>query len=408
CYGLAGVLFDRHDFAGARKHYQRSLDFYAGSTDSRKLVPLHLGLALIDRIENKYARSIEHFKEALSLARETGNLINIARIQGNLANTHRVMGELAIALEYLEESTRTRKLVGDKQGLAVCLNNLSRIQNHRGEFQAALDATEEALSTFQDVGDRKGIAIARCNLGELLLLRGRPLDARTMLEECSLVDRENEGAPLACDILCNLARVELVICEYPRAEELFHKCLSRLPAEQDQGLRVHALAGLAEICLNRGMEEAAEDALREAEEFTVNGAGRENQLHLRGLRMRLCRQRGDLQESIELARNDPDDEAGRYGTANLALELGAAYRDLGPDWADKTEKYLIRAAGEFENMGCPVEAAEALGELSVYWRLTGEEETAAESLRHAEKLLSSGQLKPRLSRFTEVFKARLP
>ena len=406
CYGLAGVLFDRRDFSGARDHYQRSLNFYAGSTEPRKLVPLHLGLALIDRIENKYDRSIEHFKEALRLARETGNLLDIARIQGNLANTHRVMGELAIALEYLEESTRTRKLVGDKQGLAVCLNNLSRIQNHRGELQAALEATEEALSTFEDVGDRKGIAITRCNLGELLLLRGRPLDAKTMLEACGAVDRENEGSPLASNILCNLARVELVICEYPRAEELFQNCLSRLRAEQDQGLRVHVLAGLAEIYLARGMEEAAEDALLEAEELTTNGAGQENLIHLRGLRMRLCRQRGDLQESIELARDEPGDEAGRYGTANLDLELGAAYRDLGPDWADKTEKYLTRAAGEFENMGCPVEAAEALGELSVYWRLTGEEETAAEKLQHAEKLLSSGQLKPRLSRFTEVFKAR--
>ena len=63
---------------------------------------------------------------------------------------------------------------------------------------------------------------------------------------------------------------------------------------------------------------------------------------------------------------------------------------------------------KFENMGCPVEAAEALGELSVYWKLTGEEEMAAENLQYAEKLLSSGQLKPQLSRFTEVFKARLP
>ncbi len=408
CYGLAGVLFDRRDFAGARDHYQRSLDFYTDSADPRKLVPLHLGLALIDRIENQYDDCIEHFREALRLARKTGNLIDIARIQGNLANTHRVMGQLSIALEYLEESTRTRKLVGDKQGLAVCLNNLSRIQSHRGELQAALEATEEALSTFQDVGDRKGIAITRCNLGELLLLLGRPLDARKMLEECERLDRENEGAPLACNILYNLARVELVSCDDPMAEELFQECLSRLPAEQDQDLRTHALAGLAEIFLNRGMEEAAEDALREAEELSTKGAGQENRMYLRGLRMRLCRQRGELEEAITLAGGKPGDEAGRHEAAHLALELGATYRDLGPDWADKTEKYLNRAAGEFENMGCPVEAAEALGELSVYWRLTGEEEAAAENLQHAERLLSSGQLGPRLSRFTEIFKSRSP
>lgn len=408
CYGLAGVFFDRHDFVGARDHYQRSLEYYGSSAEAGDLVPLHLGLALIERIENNLGRSIDRFKKALALAQQTGNLLDIARIQANLANTHRAMGEMDVALVYLDESTRTRKLVGDRQGLAVCLNNLARIQNHRGEFQAALETTGDALSTFQDVGDRKGIAIARCNLGELLLLLGRPLDARRMLEECDLLDRENEGSPLACNILCNLARVELTLCEFQKAEGLFDDCLRKLPTEPDQELRIHALAGLAEIFLYREMTEAAEDAIREAEDLSANSGGKETaQGLLRGIRMRLSRQRGSLEETIELGRDSTGNGTDRYAAARISLELGAAYRDLGPDWADKTEKYLKRAAEEFENMGCPVEAAETLGELSIYWHLTGEEGTAAEYLQHAENLLGSEQLSSRLCRFTEVFKERL-
>ena len=123
--------------------------------------------------------------------------------------------------------------------------------------------------------------------------------------------------------------------------------------------------------------------------------------------MRLCRQRGEFEQVIDLGRAPDDNEAGPYETARRALELGAAYRDLGPDWADKTEKYLERSIREFEKMGCPVETSEALGELSLYWQLTGEETEALELLRRAEAILSAGQLGPRRSRFTETFKTRL-
>ena len=62
---------------------------------------------------------------------------------------------------------------------------------------------------------------------------------------------------------------------------------------------------------------------------------------------------------------------------------------------------------EFEKMGCPVETSEALGELSLYWQLTGEEEEALDLLRRADTILSADQLSPRRSHFMETFKTRL-
>ena len=180
-----------------------------------------------------------------------------------------------------------------------------------------------------------------------------------------------------------------------------------MPEGQEQELEAHTLAGLAEVFLKKEMLEAAEDALQEAGGIAQDGAGPENASELLGLRMRLCRQRGEFEQVIALGRAPDDNEAGPYETARRALELGAAYRDLGPDWADKTEKYLERSIREFEKMGCPVETSEALGELSLYWQLTGEEKAALELLRRAEAILSAGQLGPRRSRFTETFKTRL-
>lgn len=407
CYGLAGLFFDRRELQQARDYFQKSLELYGEEALPRELVPLHLGLALIEKIEDNPGPSISRFKKALALARQANRLLDIARIQGNLANTYRAEGEMSAALEHLEESTRIRRLTGDRQGLAICLNNLARIQTQRGEFQAALETTESALETFEEVGDRKGVTIALCNLGELLLLRGRPREAREILNRCAALDKENEGTPLACNILFNLARIALTVCDHQKAEELFQQCLKKLPRGQGQDLGAHALAGLAELFLQKEMLEAAEDTLQEADGLAGSGGSPQSDAELLGLRMRLCRQRGDLEEAIDLVTAPDRNEAGPYETARIALELGAAYRDLGPDWADKTEKYLGRSVKEFEKMGCPVETSEALGELSIYWYLSGEDEEAGELLQRAETILSRGQLKSRRSRFTETFKTRL-
>ena len=66
-------------------------------------------------------------------------------------------------------------------------------------------------------------------------------------------------------------------------------------------------------------------------------------------------------------------------------ELGRAYRELGPDWADRTEKELNTALRAFESMGSPHNAAAARADLAVYWRLLGEEGEADALFRRAEE-----------------------
>jgi hypothetical protein len=89
----------------------------------------------------------------------------------------------------------------------------------------------------------------------------------------------------------------------------------------------------------------------------------------------------------------------------LELEIGTVFRELGPKWADRTEKHLERAVAAFEAMGCPVDTAEALGELAVYWRLLGEDDLAAEYLRRGEALCAGADLEARRRRLQAIVEA---
>ena len=68
--------------------------------------------------------------------------------------------------------------------------------------------------------------------------------------------------------------------------------------------------------------------------------------------------------------------------------LGAGFRDLGPEWADRTEKHFDEAIRILDGIGARHELALALAEYGAYWHLLGEPEEARSHLKRAEALLT--------------------
>ncbi|HVR75749.1 MAG TPA: hypothetical protein VMT52_15545, partial [Planctomycetota bacterium] len=75
----------------------------------------------------------------------------------------------------------------------------------------------------------------------------------------------------------------------------------------------------------------------------------------------------------------------RLGRASFRHQLGRVYRELGPDWADQTEKNLGTALREFEAMGSPHNAAAVRADLGIYWQLLGEDADAKTHFERAEE-----------------------
>jgi len=407
-YRLGSVSFDENDLTTAREHFQRSLTLYGSEAPPESLAPVHLGLGLVYKLEKHPQAAIASFEKALSTSQACGQLVDAARIQGNLGNLHRASGETDLAVDYLRQSTAIRELVGDRQGLAICLNNMARVQVHRGEYDAAHDATTRALNTFDKIGDSKGVLIARCNLGEILLGLGKPTKARTILEEALPPADELSAARMRESILCNLSRVELVSGRLDLAEKHARDCLRSTPSDRLRGLQAQALATLAEAFLDAGRTEDASDALRDAWSLIEDDQAFEKRAEIASILVRLRRMREELDEALEFALLVIENDTGsdeRYGRARLDLALGCVYRDLGPDWADRTEKHLNRAVRAFEAMGCRVESAESLGELAVYWWLVEEEKMADECATSGEAHLASPGLEYRRRRLKLTLRA---
>jgi tetratricopeptide (TPR) repeat protein len=398
-FRLGSLHLERGDLGAARAQLEESLTLYERLSDFEQIAEVHSHLGIVEKHEDRLEAASRRFEKAMESAERSGNLSKLATTLNNLGNLHRAIGDDGRAIECLARSVALRERIGDRLGLGICLNNTAQIHSHRGEYAAAWKSTEAALKIFEEIGDPKGIVIARANLGEMKRVAGEFQQARELLVEILRLANRWRMQRFHGLILCSFGLLETDYGNYAAALERFHECLRAVPTDKPSETRALALTGFAAASIRRGDFERAEDAIEEALAIAREIKLREKLGSLVSAQTRLHLERGDPERALDIARQALSrGEAGmeRFGAALLHREMGRVYRELGPDWADHTEKHLGRALAEFERMGSPHNAAEAHAELALYWRLLGEEEQAARFFSAAEDGFRLTGARPRL------------
>ncbi len=386
-FRIGGIHLDRGDPAAARGCLEESLEISKGLQDLKLAAEALFSLGVVEKSQDRLDMAVARFEEALRNAEKSGSLHEVATTLNNLGNTYRAIGDDRKAVECFRRSIETRDRIGDRQGLAICLNNLARVHAYRGEIALSRSSTESALKIFEEVGDKKGVLIAMCNLGEALHQLGELRRARDLHRASLEMAERLKAQRLLESVLCNLGALELDAGEYAAAGGHLRRCLKTLPEDKPLELRAQALGLLASVCMRVHDLEGAEDALREAMDIAKELKVKEKLGALVSQQVRFHLERGEPEQAVETGRQTMAQEDGmdQMGRALLHHELGRAYRELGPDWADHTEKELNTALRAFESMGSRHNAAAARADLAVYWRLLGEEGEADALFRRAEE-----------------------
>ena len=297
----------------------------------------------------------------------------------------------------MKRSITARERCGDRRGLAICLNNIAQAHTSRGDYAAAQERITAALETFEAIGDSKGVIIAGCNLGESLTILGQFDAARDILDS-TIQKAEAAGFTLAVQTAkLNLGTLETQYGDYDKALKLLKECSTsaRTPNE----FRATLLGALAEAHLRLGETELANDTLREGEELTHEIGSPKAKAILAAPRVRLLLERAEPEAAESLGKRVFDELSDRQDhllRAVLTRELARVYRELGPDWADLTEKHFGEAISLFAAMQSPHNIAEAELEFSIYWRYLGEDSAAESHAAEATRHLNGSVLTPRL------------
>jgi len=114
----------------------------------------NIGNVYHDKADLDLAR--QHYEEALTISRETGDQWCTASNLGNIGSIYRDKGDLDEALRYDNQALDIAREMGHQLGIAVDLGNIGLILAARSEHEKAVPKLAEALTVLLAVGVADG------------------------------------------------------------------------------------------------------------------------------------------------------------------------------------------------------------------------------------------------------------
>jgi len=133
--------------------------------DPYALAAMHLNFGMAHRSRGRYRSSLEHFDEALALARSACWREAQASILVSVGVSHAELGDPAVAVERFGDALALNRLMGRRAGEAVALGNMSMLRNDLGDLGRSNEDGLAALALYRETGNPGGEGIALTNLG---------------------------------------------------------------------------------------------------------------------------------------------------------------------------------------------------------------------------------------------------
>lgn len=131
-----------------------------------------IGIGSLEVFRGDNARAIARCEEALSIAREVGDVIGVGQALITLGIAASNVGDNARATRLDEEALAIYRGRGDSAIVTVLLTNLAVVAHRQGDGVRATELAEEALRVQRTLGYTWGAAHSLFTLGDLALERG--------------------------------------------------------------------------------------------------------------------------------------------------------------------------------------------------------------------------------------------
>ena len=122
-------------------------------------------LGMVHYLLSEYRKAIEHYEQALDIAREIGDRRGEGAHLGNLGLAYADLGDARKAIEYYEQALAIARKIGDRRGEGADLGNLGLAYAALGDARKAIEHYEQALAIAREIGDRRGEGNSLGNLG---------------------------------------------------------------------------------------------------------------------------------------------------------------------------------------------------------------------------------------------------
>lgn len=315
--------------------------------------------------KGRYEDAISSGREALTLARRSGDRQQLALAHNILATSYVEQGKLKQSVRHRVASVRLYEEAEDLYGLIAAESNLGVSYEALGRLDEAHEHYSAALDAAERIGNRTWAAIAHNNIGEVLLTQGRVDEAIAEFEQTvATYEQTGDPAVVAGQALVHLSRAEQRRQRLAQAAERLEAGARILRETGARGVTPLADLQEAELALESGSIESAQRACQRA--LTDARATGMQVIEARALRLvgrvAMARERGEeaeapLRESVALAHR----VGAQYEKGQALLNLAELYASRPEEKGARRRRELAlrRAITIFERLGASHDLARA-------------------------------------------------
>ncbi|MCA9934399.1 MAG: tetratricopeptide repeat protein [Ardenticatenaceae bacterium] len=216
---LVGQWPEAEELYGEALTLARQLGDLAGRAWSQTAIAEHM------RKQGKYEEAAVHLLRAQSNFEELEDKAGVGQVLHNAGTLAAQRGDYEAAWNLWQESLAIRRTLNDEQNIGSLLSNMGIVARYQEDYELAQQLYEESLAMRRRLGDRWAIAVSLNNLGLLALHVGDLQTARQRLEETVELQREVGGRWYLANALHDLANVTREEGDYPAARSLYQESL---------------------------------------------------------------------------------------------------------------------------------------------------------------------------------------
>ncbi len=203
--------------------------------------------------------ALAYFEQSLTLSRKTGEVNLEATTLSNVGSVYIVMGDPAKALDYARRASELKHEAGDMQGEMLALTNVAAVLSRLGQTHEAVDALRRLLPIRRKLHDQRGEANTLSYLATTYSQLGEPDQALEMYRESLPLMRASGDRRGELRTMANVGVVQMSLGNPQEALVTFQDDLPVSRELGDRGVEGILLTNIARAYLQLGDAQTALD-----------------------------------------------------------------------------------------------------------------------------------------------------
>lgn len=249
----------------AQPHLEEAAGLFARLQDRGTEATMWSHIAGVHERSGRDAEALAGWSKARTLRRQTGDTrAELEALEGMARVTRRHLAEPSLALSYYREALQLARTTGDRATEGRLGNTIGVLEWTQGDYDAALACYSDALEAFRELDEPENVGLMLNSLGVTLKAIGRREDARARLEEAICHHRAGVSALPEGHALAVLGDIHFETGDMEHALECYERSLLLRREAGDRRGEGWMLHHLARVDLARELSGQARDLIDRA------------------------------------------------------------------------------------------------------------------------------------------------